>query len=215
MTLGSKEWPRLKVVFEGARVLAADARPAYLDAVCGSDTVLRHEVEALLESHDSAQTFLETPASKPDDGTAFVPAQPIASNASLDSDMPVTVGHYRISSKLGEGGMGVVYAAHDERLGRRVALKMISKTAADDRARERLWREARAAASLNHPNVCQLYEIGEEKGELFLAMELLEGESLAVTLLRARCGAPKRFRSRWRFSLRSRRCIVGASCIAI
>ena len=78
--------------------------------------------------------------------------------------------------------MGVVYAAQDDRLNRRVALKMIRKAAADDRARERLWREARVAASVNHPNVCQLYEIGEENGELFLAMELLEGESLAVKL---------------------------------
>jgi serine/threonine protein kinase len=78
----------------------------------------------------------------------------------------------------------VVYAAHDGRLDRRVALKMIRHAAADDRARERLWREARAAASLNHPNVCQLYEIGEENGELFLAMELLDGESLATKLLR-------------------------------
>ena len=80
--------------------------------------------------------------------------------------------------------MGVVYAAHDERLDRRVAVKMIRKAAGDGLARERLWREARAAASLNHPNVCQLYEIGEENGELFLVMELLEGESLAVKLLR-------------------------------
>ena len=95
-----------------------------------------------------------------------------------------TLGRYRITSKLGEGGMGVVYAAHDERLDRRVALKMIRKAVADGRARERLWREARAAASLNHPNVCQLYEIGEENGELFLVMELLDGESLAVKLVR-------------------------------
>src|SRR5262245_15765312 len=98
--------------------------------------------------------------------------------------MLTTVGHYRITSKLGEGGMGVIYAAHDERLDRGVALKMLSKAAADDHARERLWREARAAASLSHPNVCQLYEIGEENGVLFLAMELLDGESLAARLAR-------------------------------
>jgi non-specific serine/threonine protein kinase len=184
MTLAPEDWPRLKDVFEGARALGADARPAYLAEVCGTDTALRHEVEALLESHDRAQTFLETPATPLFDDTASVGAPPIASNTPPVDNMPLTVGHYRITSKLGEGGMGVVYAAHDERLDRRVALKMISKAAADDRARERLWREARAAAGLNHPNVCQLYEIGEAKGELFLAMELLEGESLAVRLLR-------------------------------
>jgi hypothetical protein len=214
MTLAPEDWPRLKVVFEGARALAADARPAYLAAVCGSDTSLRHEVEALLESYDSAQTFLETPAAGLFDGTAFVRAEPIGSNTPLEPAMLFTLGHYRITSKLGEGGMGVVYAAHDERLGRRVALKMISKAATDDRARERLWREARAAASLNHPNVCQLYEIGEEKGELFLAMELLEGESLAVRLLRGplRCAEAVQIALA---ILAALDCIVGASCIAI
>ena len=78
--------------------------------------------------------------------------------------------------------MGVVYAAHDERLERPVALKMIREASTDDKARERLWREARAAASVSHPNICQLFEIAEEDGELFIAMELLEGESLAERL---------------------------------
>jgi len=86
--------------------------------------------------------------------------------------------------KLGEGGMGVVYAAHDERLDRPIAIKMIRETGNADEARKRFWREARSAAGINHPNVCQLYEIGEDAGELFIAMELLEGESLAERLER-------------------------------
>jgi serine/threonine protein kinase/tetratricopeptide (TPR) repeat protein len=95
------------------------------------------------------------------------------------------IGSYRLVSKLGEGGMGVVYSAHDERLGRPVALKMIRGAGADDRvARERFWREARAAAAVSHPNVCQLFEVGEVDGELFLAMELLEGESLETRIAR-------------------------------
>jgi serine/threonine protein kinase len=98
--------------------------------------------------------------------------------------MPETIAHYRVVSTLGEGGMGVVYAADDERLHRRVALKMVRDTGADPQSRERFWREARAAASVAHPNVCQLYEIGEADGELFIAMELLEGESLAARLAR-------------------------------
>ena len=93
------------------------------------------------------------------------------------------VSHYKITRKLGEGGMGVVYAADDERLGRQVAIKMI-RGATDRTARERLWREARSAAAVNHPNVCQLYEVGESDGELFLAMELLDGESLADRIAR-------------------------------
>ena len=94
------------------------------------------------------------------------------------------IGHYTIERKLGEGGMGVVYAARDERLGRTIALKTLSAMVADDTSRQRLWREARAAASVNHPNICQIHEIGEDGGRLFLAMELLEGESLAARLER-------------------------------
>jgi eukaryotic-like serine/threonine-protein kinase len=78
--------------------------------------------------------------------------------------------------------MGVVYAAHDERLGRSVALKLIREDRSDEEARKRFWREARAAARVNHPGVCQIHEIGEEEGALFIAMELLEGKSLAQRL---------------------------------
>ena len=90
--------------------------------------------------------------------------------------IPERIGHYSLARKLGEGGMGVVYAARDERLERTVALKTISAVGRDETARKRFWREARAAASVNHPNICQIYEIGEDGGELFIAMELLEGE---------------------------------------
>ena len=98
--------------------------------------------------------------------------------------LPSRIGHYSITGRLGQGGMGVVYAASDERLGRSVAVKTMSSLGSDDTARKRFWREAKAAASVNHPNVCQLYEIGEEGGELFIAMELLEGETLADRLRR-------------------------------
>jgi serine/threonine protein kinase len=98
----------------------------------------------------------------------------------LDPGLPrARIGHYTITGKLGEGGMGIVYAARDERLGRTVAVKTMSSLRGDETARRRFWREARAAASVNHPNICQLYEIGEDKGDLFLAMELLQGEPLS------------------------------------
>jgi serine/threonine protein kinase/tetratricopeptide (TPR) repeat protein len=98
--------------------------------------------------------------------------------------MRESIGRYAVTGTLGEGGMGVVYAAFDERLGRPVAIKMIKAAVAEPAARERLRREARTAASVNHPAICQLYEIGEEDGELFLAMELLQGESLATRIAR-------------------------------
>jgi eukaryotic-like serine/threonine-protein kinase len=96
--------------------------------------------------------------------------------------MPRSIAHYEITGTLGEGGMGIVYAARDERLNRTVALKMIRRGSSDPEAAERLRREARAAATVSHPNICQLYDIGEEEGTLFIAMEYLEGESLAARL---------------------------------
>src|SRR5687767_12331019 len=98
--------------------------------------------------------------------------------------MRESIGRYTVTGTLGEGGMGVVYAAHDSRLGRAVAIKMIKAASEDPVARDRLDREARSAASINHPAICQLYEIGEDNGDLFLAMELLQGESLATRLAR-------------------------------
>ncbi len=94
------------------------------------------------------------------------------------------VSHYEIERRLGEGGMGEVWAARDLRLGRRVALKRVRTERADERMRKRLWREARSAASVAHPNVCQVFDVVEDSGELFLAMEFLEGESLAQRLAR-------------------------------
>src|SRR5678815_4508152 len=92
---------------------------------------------------------------------------------------------YTVTGKIGEGGMGVVYEAMDARLGRRVALKTIRQDVINDvSARERLWREARLAASINHPHICQIYEIGEADGLLFIAMERLEGEPLSTRLSR-------------------------------
>ncbi|MEO6323537.1 MAG: protein kinase [Thermoanaerobaculia bacterium] len=98
--------------------------------------------------------------------------------------LPERIGRYRILAKLGEGGMGVVYAAADERLGRSIALKVIGGTMRDEDARKRFWREARLAASVSHPNVCAIHEVGEEDGELFIVMELLEGEALSSRLAR-------------------------------
>src|SRR5215472_17331202 len=89
------------------------------------------------------------------------------------------VAHYRILRRMGAGGMGEVYAAEDERLRREVAIKFIrTGRAADENARRRFEREAQAASSLNHPNICTIYEINEYEDHLYLVMELLEGQDL-------------------------------------
>lgn len=100
------------------------------------------------------------------------------------AEFPQSVGPYRIISKLGEGGMGTVFCAHDERLDRTVALKAVRGSQSDPGLRQRSWQEARAAARICHPNACRLYDILEDNDHLFLVMELVEGESLASRIQR-------------------------------
>ena len=90
-------------------------------------------------------------------------------------------GHYRVVSKLGEGGMGVVFRARDEMLQRDVALKFIGQALASD-ARQFLLREARAISALNHPNICTVHEVGESGGEFYIVMELIEGKPMQLVV---------------------------------
>src|SRR3972149_8143324 len=91
-----------------------------------------------------------------------------------------TLGHYRVLEKIGAGGMGGVYRAHDERLDRDVALKVLPASSfADQTARARLLREARTASKLNHPHICTIHEVGEGDGQAYIAMELVEGRPLS------------------------------------
>jgi serine/threonine protein kinase len=101
------------------------------------------------------------------------------------SEIPQSIGPYRILSKVGEGGMGVVYKAEDQRLGRVVALKVIReyRSSNDTSRHQRFWQEARAAAQVEHPNACRLYDIAENEDQLVLVMEFIEGDSLAFRLL--------------------------------
>jgi serine/threonine-protein kinase len=173
VTLPRDAWPRLKEVFEGARVLAVDARPAYLAVACGQDPALRQEVEALLASHDRATSFLETPAVVFDDTT-------LTNNLAGQR-----IGPYQLALKIGAGGMGEVYRARDTTLNRDVAIKVLLPAVANNPDRlARFSREAQLLAALNHPHIAQIHGL-ENSGRLYaLVMELVEGPTLADRIAR-------------------------------
>jgi Tol biopolymer transport system component len=173
MSDASARWRRVEELCHAALERDVSERPAFLADVCGGDSALRREVEALLAHERSAERFLGSPVGAV---AAEVMSEPKAS-------LGTRIGAYEILSPLGAGGMGEVYKARDTRLDRIVAIKVLPAQLADDQQfRERFDREARAISALDHPHICALYDVGVQDGTSYLVMQYLEGETLDTRL---------------------------------
>lgn len=169
-----ERWQEISQIFNIALEKPGAERSDYLNAACGEDTGLRGEIEALLAASEEADSFMDSPKVR----------------LSEEKTEPrfrekETLGSFQIIEMLGEGGMGEVYLAKDLRLNRQVALKILPQNSAvDEMANRRFLREAQAAASLEHPHICTIHEIGEESGFSFIVMQYVEGETLSAKIKR-------------------------------
>jgi len=167
-------WDRLEEIFAQAIDLAPAERPAFLDQRCASVPELRAELESLLQAHEQAAVSFASRSAAVRDilgaiGSGFLTGK--------------TLGHYKLETIIGEGGMGVVYRAVDTRTQTPVAVKVLpQELALDSPWRRRFSREVRTTAAIQHPHVVRIFDFGEDAGCLFLVMELIEGETLRARL---------------------------------
>ncbi|MGA8489367.1 MAG: protein kinase [Terriglobales bacterium] len=170
-----ERWKLVDDLLQSALRLPAERQEEFLRRACEGDEELLEEVRSLLTSHHKAASFLEKPAIN-------VAAQSLAFSQTQEIADPLVgrvISHYRVLGNLGSGGMGVVYEAEDLRLGRHVAIKLLQESEpSKSKLLQRFETEARAISSLNHPNICTLYEVEEYENKPVIVMELLEGETL-------------------------------------
>jgi len=169
------QWQKVKELFEEALQHKPGERRRFLERTCGGDVELLEEVASLLASHERAGSFIAA--------EAIEDAAHLLIDGATEARRGEFIGHYRLLSMLGRGGMGDVYLAADTRLGREVALKLLPAEFANDSERvKRFEREARIASSLNHPNILTIYEIGRDGETIFIATEFVKGLTLRQRL---------------------------------
>ncbi len=170
-----RRWGRITDIYHATIARPPEERASFLGEECHGDESLRKQVEAMVKSHERSGDFIESPA--------FEVAPELLIDEPTGDLIGQSIGHYRIESLLGMGGMGEVYLARDERLGRKVALKLLPEhLTADETQLSRFKSEARAASALNHPNILTVYEIGAEGNRQFIATEFIEGMTLRASL---------------------------------
>jgi serine/threonine protein kinase/Tfp pilus assembly protein PilF len=170
-----EQWQRITDLFDEAMTRGLKERSAFLEEACEGDRDLRKQVDRLVKSHEKSGDFLES--------SAFAVAPELLTDDRASASVGELIGHYQIESLIGIGGMGEVYLARDERLGRKVALKFLpERLTTDETQLSRFKTEARAASALNHPNILTVYEIGAEGNRQFIATEFIEGMTLRASL---------------------------------
>ena len=167
----------IEEIFHAALDQEPDQISAFLDTACEGDEVLRVRVEALVTSYQRAGSFIET--------SAVGLTTKIIQNGQTDLLVGRTIGHYKLSERIGTGGMGEVYLATDITAGRKAALKLLpTRFTGNPERLKRFQQEARAVVGLNHPNIVTVYEIGEDHSTHYIASELIDGETLRQRLAR-------------------------------
>ncbi|MGD8331039.1 MAG: serine/threonine-protein kinase [Acidobacteriota bacterium] len=180
--MDADRWRHISKIFHAALERPSAEREAFLDLACGDDDELRREVSSLLTSHAVDDDFIDQPAVAAGAELLRAPT-PEEMSARAESLVGRRLGPYLIEAGLGFGGMGVVWRARDTRLDRRVALKALAgHLGRDERSRERLRREAKAAASLSHPGIATVFALEELDGDLYIAYEYVEGRNLREEL---------------------------------